>query len=277
MPVHLHAAHTASWVFTAVGLAFFIGCLSWVILRWRRSCDLLHALAMLGGAVASLEESWIDSLIKLWYPRDAPLIAFTAFRTPQPLYLHLIYPGFVGLGAYVIYRGLVRTGNARPLWIGFLAISLLDLVFELPATAAHVFSYYGPQPFQPLHRGWPAWVAFINGAGPALGGWLLYVLAPKLHGRGRALLVLAPPLAYAGVYSATGWPTFTMLNSSVPGAIRWLAALVTVGLCAGIVKLLAVSVSETRRPAGIGNAPSRAVSEVATLVGAPPGNLASPS
>ena len=236
MPVAIHANQANSWAFLAVAVVFFLACLAWVLRALVRDRDPLPALAMLGGAIASLEESWIDSMIKLWYPHDAPLVVFTAFHTPQPLYLHLIYPGFVGLGSYIAYR-TIRADRA--LWWVFGAICLLDLAFELPATAARVFVYYGHQPFQLFDRGWPLWVAPINAAGPVLGGCLLYVLAPRLHGRSRMLLALMPPLAYAGVYGATGWPEFTMLNADAGDVVRWLAALVTIGLCCALVALLA--------------------------------------
>jgi hypothetical protein len=237
-PVGIDAAQGASWAFFAIAVLFFVGCAGWCLRRWRRAADPVPALALLGGLIASLEESWIDSLIKLWYPRDAPLVAFTAYGTPQPLYLHLVYPGFVGLGAYVIYRGLLRDPSGRLLWLAFLGICLLDLLFELPATAAHVFVYYGHQPFQLFHHGWPLWVAPINAAGPALAGWLLAALMPRLTGRWRLLLALMPPAAYAGVYAATGWPEFTLLNSHVPGVLRWVAALVVVALCITVVALI---------------------------------------
>jgi hypothetical protein len=260
LPVGIHAAQAGSWAFTIVGAAFFAGCLGWTVAHWRRPGGVLPALAMLGGLIASLEESWIDVMIKLWYPRDAPLVAFTAFGTPQPVYLHLIYPGFVGLGSYVVYRGLLRDPRGGRVWLTFLGISLLDLAFELPATAGHVFRYYGPQPLQLFQGGWPFWVAFINAAGPVVGGWLIYKLAPRMFGAQKALLALMPPLAYAGVYAATGWPTFTMLNSAVPSGIRWLAALATMGLCVGVVKVLIATLSVPElatEPAGSTRAAAR--------------------
>lgn len=238
-PIAIHANQADSWAFFAIAVVFFAACLGWVLRRWQRERDPLPALALIGGAVASLEESWIDAMIKLWYPHDAPLVAFTAFGTPQPLYLHLIYPGFVGLGSYVAYRTIRADATGRRVWRVFGAICLLDLAFELPATATRVFVYYGHQPFQLFDHGWPLWVAPINAAGPALGGYLIYVLAPRLRGRERALLALMPPLAYAGVYGATGWPEFTMLNSDVPGGIRWLAAIASIGLCCALVALIA--------------------------------------
>jgi hypothetical protein len=57
-------------------------------------------------------------------------------------------------------------------------------------------------------------------------------------------LVLLPPVAYAGVYGATGWPMFTMLNSDVPGVVRWAAALLTVGLCVAVTSIVASTLAK---------------------------------
>lgn len=246
IPIEREAAESAAWVFMAVGGVFFVACLYWAMSQARRTGSAVALLALAGGVIASLEEPWINLLIKLWYPADSPLVAFTALGHPQPLYVHLVYPGFVGLGAYVTYRGLVRDPRGGMLWKTFLGIAVLDALFELPATAGDVFGYYGPQPFQLFDGGWPAWVAFINGAGPVLGGWLIYKLEPRLHGRERLLLALLPPFAYAAVYGTAGWPTYTLLNSDVPMTIRWLGALVTIAFCFAIVRLLLVGLRTGR-------------------------------
>lgn len=252
IPIEREAAQTAASAFTAAGGAFFAFCLWWALTEARRARSSVAILAFAGGLIASLEESWINLLIKLWYPTDSPLVAFTALGHPQPLYVHLVYPGFVGLGAYVTYRGLVRDPSGGALWKTFLGIAVLDALFELPATAGDVFSYYGPQPFQLFDAGWPVWVAFINGAGPVLAGWLIYTIEPRLRGRERLLLALMPPFAYAAVYGAAGWPTYTLLNSDVPMAARWLGALVTIGLCFAIVRLVHASLRPAPRSAGAG-------------------------
>lgn len=240
-PDDVQANQGLSWAFMAVAAVFFVVGLAWAIRERRVGRGNVALLALAGGLIASLEEAWINLLIKLWYPSDAPLVVFTAIGHAQPLYVHLVYPGFVGLGAYVVYRGLVSNPDGRLLWPAFGAICAMDLAFELPATAANVFSYYGPQPFQLFDDAWPIWPAAVNAAGPILGGWLMYRFEPLLPGRAQALLVLMPPLAYAGVYGATGWPTYTMLNSDVPDVFRWLAAILTVALCAAVVWAITVS------------------------------------
>lgn len=234
-PVDMQAAPAASLVFLAGGALFFLLSLGWSTRETVRRHTWLPALALAGGVLASLEEAWIDRLIQLWYPADAPAVLFTALGIHQPLYLHLYYPGFVGLGAYVTYLGLLRHPDGRMLWPVFGGICLMDLVFEGPATAFSVYHYYGDQPFQLFRDGWPLWVAPVNAAGPLLGGWLIYRLREQLTGRAVVAVALLPPLAYAGVYGATTWPTTSAMNSGLAAPWIWLAAVLTMALCGAIV------------------------------------------
>ena len=116
-PLDLHADQLASTVFLTGGALFFLVSLVWAVRRTLSGRTGVPLLALAGGVLASLEEPWIDRLIQLWYPRDAPMVMFTWFGVHQPLYLHLYYPGFVGLGAYVTYLGLRKYPaghNMRP-------------------------------------------------------------------------------------------------------------------------------------------------------------------
>jgi hypothetical protein len=250
LPHHLGAHPEFSWLFMAVGAVFFVASTAWAANESRRLSTSIPILALIGGVVAALEEPWINTIIQLWYPRDSPLIVFTAMEHAQPLYVFLVYPGFVGLGAYVVYRSLDKHPDGRHLWRFFGGIVVMDLVFELPATAAGVFYYYGSQPIQWVSDGWPFWVAPVNAAGPIVAGWLMHRFVPILTGMQRALVVIAlPPLAYAGVYGAAGWPVYTLLKTDVPMAARWAAAAITIALCAGIVMLTKLSLRETHCPA----------------------------
>ena len=236
----ISADQTAAWIFFSVAAAYFVVSLVGAARERRRVGTAVPLLALAGGAVASLEESWIDTLIQLHYPDDSPLVAFTAFGNAQPLYLHIIYPGFIGLGAYVVYRGLVKDPSGRRIWPTFVGIMLMDVAFELTATAANVYQYYGDhQPFQLFDGGWPAWVAPINAAGPVLGGVLMHLLLPRMRGVRAALVaLLAPPFAYAATYGLTAWPTTTLLNSDVSEPVVWLGALVTIGFATAIVAVV---------------------------------------
>jgi hypothetical protein len=252
LPVDAEANHALSLAFLVIAALFFAVSLGWAFRERRLGGGAVALLALLGGWVAAFEEAWINAQIKLWYPADTPFLLFTAVGHPQPLYVHLVYPGFVGLGSYVVYR-LLRTGATSRVWVAFWGICALDLAFELPATAGDIFLYYGPQPAQLFEGAWPFWPAFINAAGPVLGGYLLFRLEPVLSGRSRGLLVLAPPVAYAAVYGGAGWPLYTALNSDVPSVARWIASLAVGLLCAGIVRLVELS---ARASAPIASAPA---------------------
>ncbi|HEY1966330.1 MAG TPA: hypothetical protein VGH89_00170 [Pseudonocardia sp.] len=256
-PVDMQAAPAASLVFLAGGALFFAVSLGWSVRETRRRRTWLPLLALAGGVLASLEEAWIDRLIQLWYPADAPAVLFTALGIHQPLYLHLYYPGFVGLGAYVTYLGLLRYPDGRMLWPAFGGICLMDLVFEGPATFFSVYHYYGDQPFQLFREGWPLWVAPVNAAGPLLGGWLIYRLRDQLTGRATAAVALLPPVAYAGVYGATTWPTTSALNSGLAAPWVWLAAVVTMALCGLIVLGLRATARASVSPSATAHDPRR--------------------
>ena len=91
----------------------------------------------------------------------------------------------------------------------------------------------------------------VNAAGPLLAGWLMYRLRDTLTGPRTAMVALLPPLAYAGVYGATTWPTTTALNSDSSGPIRWAAACVTMALCVVVVLGLRALTRSAEHPAGI--------------------------
>jgi hypothetical protein len=246
LPYGLEAHPSFSWAFTAVGAVFLVVSVVWALKSSRRLSTAIPVLALAGGFIAAVEEPWINTMIQLWYPRNSPLIVFIPMEHAQPLYVFLVYPGFVGLGAYVIYRSLVTHPDGRHLWRFFGGIVLLDLAFELPTTASGVFYYYGDQPMQLVGGGWPFWAGPINAAGPLLAGWLMYRLIPLLSGVLRAIVIVAlPPLAYAGVYGAVGWPVYTLLKTDVPMVIRWAAAVVTIALCVGIVAMIKLSLNRS--------------------------------
>ena len=230
LPVDLQANAGASLCFLAGGALFFVVSLGWALHRARISRSALPLFALAGGLLASFAEAWIDRIIQLWYPADAPLVMFTALGIHQPLWVHLYYPGFVGLGAYVTYLGLQRNPDGQLLSAVFLGICVMDLAFEGPATFFGAYHYYGQQPFQLWEHGWPLWVAPVNAAGPVVAGWLIYRFRHLLTGRATAWAALMPPLAYAGVYGATAWPAATALNSDVSPLMRWGAATLTIVL-----------------------------------------------
>ena len=250
LPLGSTAAPGPAWILLAVSAVFFAASLGWAGYQARHRHTPIPLLALAGGILASLSEAWVNNNIKLWYPADSPLLLWTALGHPQPLFHFFVSPGYVGLGAYVAYRALHARPDGSTLWATLTGICLLDLAFELPATTSGAYRYYGEQPFQPFTDSWPLWVAPINATGPILAGFLIYRLEPALTGARRALVTLLVPLAYAGVYGTTVWPTTILIDTDVPQPARWLGAIITIALCLTIIAVIRIALEPaTRRSA----------------------------
>ena len=238
-PAGLHADETGAGLFFAIAILYAVAALAWAAFGLRRPLGALPLILIAGGFVAAMQESLIDRMIMLQYPDDSPVVAFTAMGVPQPLYMILIYGGFVGCGSYAAYRSLQRDPSGRGLWTIFAGILAMDMAFEVPATAGDVYFYYGPQPFQVVANGWPLWVGFLAAGAPVLSGWLLYHLVPRARTvRAQALLVGVPPLAWITVYFGAGWPAFITIGSDASAVLRHGGAIATMALAIGMVAVL---------------------------------------
>ena len=111
---------------------------------------------------------------------------------------------------------------------------------EVPAIAADVYRYYGPQPFK--IAGLPLWFQSMNAASPIIGAALLHLLGGK-RGWHPALAVAVVPSAHVVSNAVAGWPMWTALNSTDSLAITYPLALVTIGLASLTVYFVGLGVS----------------------------------
>ena len=238
-PAGLHADETGAALFFAIAILYAVAAVAWAAFGLRRGRGALPLILIAGGFIAAMQESLIDRMILLQYPDDSPVVAFTAMGVPQPLYMILIYGGFVGCGSYAAYRSLQRDPSGRGLWTIFAGVLAMDMAFEVPATAGDVFFYYGPQPFQVVANGWPLWVGFLAAGAPVLAGWMLHHLVPRARtARSQILLAGVPPLAWITVYFGAGWPAFITIGSDAPAVLRYGGAIATITIATGMVAVL---------------------------------------
>jgi len=238
-PTGLHADETGAAIFFAVAILYCVAAVAWALFGLRRPRGALPLILIAGGFVAALQESLIDRMIMLQYPDDSPVVAFTAMGVPQPLYMILIYGGFVGCGSYAAYRSLQRDPSGRGLWTIFAGVLAMDMAFEVPATAGGIYFYYGPQPFQVVADGWSLWVGFLAAGAPVLAGWMLHHLVPRARTVGSLVLLAGvPPLAWITVYFGAGWPAFITIGSDASAVLRYGGAIATMAIAAGMVAVL---------------------------------------
>jgi hypothetical protein len=244
MPVHAED-RAGMAVYTVAMCAITGGVLLWWAASPQRRRDpaLLYLLA--GGAIAGCLEPFLDNVVLFWYPPHQHLVAFHAIGRTVPLFVPIGYAWFCGSLLYLVARIFQRGVRERDVWALLGAVAVIDFVAIGLTSWLGIAGFYGSPPFD--IGGYPLWWAAFDGTDVILGGAIVYYLLPRLPGRSRLWLLLAPPFALGIATGAVGWPITTALNTPFGTAGKWLAGTVTIGL--GLVVVFAVARVVTRLPA----------------------------
>jgi hypothetical protein len=251
-PVDALAGSAAAWTFMGANIvaamAAFIWAATWIVRKRDRTP--LYCLA--GGFLAMFAtEPILDRLMLVWYPVNSPLIAAHLYGTPMPLYLLIGYPWYVGLGAFVVHRAVDSGITATGLWRVFAAIAVLDVVIELPSTAAGVHIYFGPQP-NFFHHGLAITIPFVMSAVSLGCGFAVHRLlsVSRTAWTFAAVMAIIPSTAVA-VLVGTQWPIMLAQNSAAPSSLLWISAVISIALVfAGMRAAIAtlVTTRDTQSP-----------------------------
>ena len=261
VPLSYHAGTTGKWLFTiwAGGFAFLV--LPYALWRLSKFRDSTAILLWLGGFICSLGEPMLDHIGHLWWPTNLPGPAFKGYDLSVPLLIPPCYVFFVSGMGYVAYRYFQKGVTKRQVFYIWLAIASSDLALELPGVGANVYKYYGHEPFYvfnfPLHWGW------LNGTGMLAVGFLTYLLAPRLKGRNKLLLLFVTVSAFLGSYGITAWPAFLSINWKMSSLAMNIVDLGSLALCLLVVRGIAEVVA-VKQPATV-------TAEAPVRVGVPPG------
>ena len=203
----------------------------------RQDRSWVPLLAVLGSAVAVVNDAVFDQLWEIWYPANIEPRLWTMLDRPIPLFLVLGYIPFIGVLPVVVARLLERGVGPRVLWYIAAATALGNLAVDMIGDAGSAWVYYADGPLKYLTN--PP----ITAAVPIVAGWLLYVARPT---RWRLLLAFAtPPFTLAAVYAGTGWPSFAALHiDGVPRGVQALCGLVTLVLSASLIGAVAANQRE---------------------------------
>lgn len=226
-PIHMVTPETAQLIATcgigAACLALFI----WMLVRWRRTGDPTGVLVMIGGLVCALCEPIVDILGLCYFPRRGGWIVFTTFGRPMPLWLVLAYVLYFGGLVYLASRFLLTSPTRGQVWLGIVGLFVVNLGLELPTLAAHVYTYYGQQPFR-IARHPIAWLV-INCQGALLAAVILARFGGFFTGPRRLALVLLPASCYFCSW-VIAMPHFMTINSGAPFWVKWVGSAVTMAV-----------------------------------------------
>ncbi len=215
--------------------------LVWALLRLVRIRDEVPLLMWAGALIAVAAEPILDVLCHIWYAPDLPATIVTGWGIKVPLLVGLAWAFFVGMTGYLAYRlmdkGLTAPGTFK-LMGGYM---LLDAALEYPALTGGAWQYYGGQPFRLF--GFPLWMTWINATGMILGGFLVWILAPRLSGAWRLVILLAPGAGYLTAWTVLGWPNYLALEWNPPVAVRVAMSSFSLVFCLLVIRGIAACIA----------------------------------
>lgn len=242
-PVTMVMPHTPQVVFTVLWGSVFVLLALYAGYRLVIKRDPLFAVLLLGGAICYFAEPMVDVLGLLWHPTVGQWVAVDTFRA-CPLWGLFVYAICFGGLPYFMLVDFRRAGfTPRRAWTWIGVFWAVDIAVEIPIIGSDLYVYYGNPPMEVA--GLPLYWLFMNIAGP-LETAVILLLAGSYRGgvwlRGwRVVLVAALPVSLdAAGSSAVGWPVFSALHAQAGVGVKYLAALVTVGLG---VAVLAATIS----------------------------------
>jgi hypothetical protein len=241
-PRSMSAPHGSSVFFLVLCSVIFAGFFGWCLLRAVRTREPIALFLLIGGLVATLIEPMLDNLGLLWFDRNNVSIAFHLFGRYLPTYVVLGYGFFFGGMAFVAYDGLRRGHGARFLWKLYAIGWLFDMAIESGGSLAHLYKYYGTQPFNIW--GVPLWWMFINPALCVVVGVVCFGLGDRIGGLRSVIAVPLLPLFYGGIYGGACWPIFVALHSTRATGWLYVAGIVSDGFALMVVWLATLLLAE---------------------------------
>jgi hypothetical protein len=233
---------------------------------WRSRRSLLPLICLAGGGLAMFLEPIIDICWLAFFPRSGHWIGFEAFGRPMPLWLCLAYVWFFGGQTFVAWLRLRDDRSPRQVWRTWALFIATDLVLEAAGLVLDLYLYYGRQPFEV--GGLPLLAPLVNASVPVMAAVVLHLLEPGLRGAGRLLAVLVVPFTDALGNLGPGLPTFTVLNSELPGWTGLVAATVSVALVVLLLRLAGAALAGF--PGGVSPAVGNLAGTTGFRTAAPP-------
>ncbi len=214
--------------------------------RWLPKEPGLVLACLAGGGLATLLEPMVEHLALVWFAPVGMWEMFRLFGRPMPWFILPCYVWYVGGQAMLTLAVLRRGIDLRGLFLLYGAYVLSNLAMEVPAIAAGIYSYYGPQPFQVA--GLPLWFQSINAASPIVAAAVIHRLGSR-PGWHPAMAIAVVPGAHALSNAVAGWPMWAALNTTSSLAVTHVTGLVTIGLAVLLTYLVALAVAEPRTAA----------------------------
>ena len=237
------------WLTGTLAVAAF----GYSLLLAKRHRSLIPVLLVLGAGVAIVLEPIVGFLGHVVHPPTGSIEMFAAVNRVIPWHMGFAYIAAFGAVYLVIFTRMIDGPvNKNYVWATYAASVVAYILVEIYPVQAGLWVYYDDQPLW-LWRGMaPLTWAFLNSASEILGVTLVYLLLPSLVGWRQVLIVVLCPMAALMGHLGSGWPMYSVMNSSVSSSDLLLQAsgLLSVGLAIVVVWMSTQILSRPHQGAG---------------------------
>lgn len=181
----------------------------------KRYGSAIPVLMVIGASFAIVLEPLVGFLGHVVHPVEGSIRMFEAYTRVIPWHMGFAYIAAFGAINLVMYSRIVAgTMTAGYVW-GSCAVSISAyILIEMYPVQAGLWVYYDNQPLW-LWKGMaPLPWSFMNTACEIFGPALVAAMFPYLKGPRQLLVVLLVPMAALMGHLGSGWPMYTVMNSS---------------------------------------------------------------
>lgn len=214
---------------TIIYSSFALCALLYGLYYWRKTGKPIIVLMLMGGALCSMVEPFVNVVGAVWHPMVNQVTAFTLMGRGMPWFLvtgYIFYFGVLGSLTYLAFQKGVTT---RQFWLWATVPMLVDVVMEELMLYWDLYYYYGEQPLILINK-LPLWWVPCNSLGEVLGVCLVLKAAPVLKGWRQLFIPILIPICDAVAYSAISLPSWWVVNTPVSPWVTQLGGLATCGL-----------------------------------------------
>lgn len=216
---------------------------------WMPRQQGLFWMLMISGGLTSLIEPITDHVAFVWFAPEGMWTMFETFNRPMPWFILPCYIWFMGGQIAFIIWQMRKGATTRTFWWMYVAFIATNIIMEVPALAAGIYTYYGAQPFK--IAGLPIWFQAMNACVPLVATAVSLYLWPRLRGIQKLALLLVVPSSHVACNAISGWPMWSALNSTDNLVITSLAGLLSIAISLGVA---AFAISLLREQVRIGAA-----------------------
>ena len=224
---------------TAVLALLVLGYSIWLAKKHESAVPVLLVLA---AAAAIPLEPIVGFLGHVIHPADGSIKMFAAVDRVIPWHMGFAYTAAFGAIYLALYLK-ISSGKGVPsnyVWVTYAISVAAYIVIEIYPVSAGLWVYYDNQPLW-LWRGMaPLPWSFLNSASEIMGITLVYMLLPYLRGWRQGLIILLGPMGALMAHLGSGWPMYSIMNSSAAqsfwllqgsGLLSIALAIVTTWIC----------------------------------------------